>query len=360
MKFYETHYEDYYHSVEKVNYHPELEEQYARFPEKLSDFDNIIVYGPPGCGKYSQILYILQRYSPTALKYEKKITAVTEKQQYTYKISDIHYEIDMALLGCNSKVVWHECFTQIVDIVSMKQEKYGIIVCKNFHSVHNELLEIFYSYLQQHPVSKTLFGSAIQIKFILMTEHLSFMPTNIVNRCYVLNIPRPARSRVHAGLGASKAQFDRAKMIQILDNIAPEDVMNNKELYSFVLAKTSTDLPKDNFNTICDTIIEEMEHASTMSVANFRDNLYDILIYNLDAFECVWYVFSYFVKCGRFLNDALHMVMEKMCLFFKQFGNNYRAIFHLENVFFGMICAIPRNGVERSCPTIQYSISPPS
>ena len=148
MKFYETHYEDYYHSVEKYNFHPLLEEQYKKFPKHISGFENTIVYGPGGSGKYSQVLYLLKRYSPSQLKYEKKITACTEKQSYTYKISDIHYEIDMALLGCNSKQLWHEIFIQIVDIVSMKNDnKFGVIVCKNFHSIHNELLEIFYSYI---------------------------------------------------------------------------------------------------------------------------------------------------------------------------------------------------------------------
>ena len=136
MKFYETHYEDYYHSVEKSNFHPELNAIYTRFPKSFSDLENLIFYGPSGSGKYSQMLYLLKRYSPSQLKYEKKITALTEKQNYTYKISDIHYEVDMSLLGCNSKILWHEIFTQVVDIVSIKTEKCRIIVCKNFHSIH--------------------------------------------------------------------------------------------------------------------------------------------------------------------------------------------------------------------------------
>ena len=38
---------------------------------------------------------------------------------------------------------------QIMDSIIAKDNKTGIIVCKNFHCIHNELLEIFYSYMQK-------------------------------------------------------------------------------------------------------------------------------------------------------------------------------------------------------------------
>jgi hypothetical protein len=81
---------------------------------------------------------MLKKYSPSHFKYEKKITIQTDKHTYTYHISDIHYEIDMSLLGCNSKILWNEIFLQIVDIISVKAEKVGFIVCKNFHMIHGE------------------------------------------------------------------------------------------------------------------------------------------------------------------------------------------------------------------------------
>ena len=184
MKFYETYYEDYIHSSEQFNIHPELTEVYNKMPDNLSKFGNIIIYGPPGVGKYTQMLNIIKKYSPSGLKYDKKINVKTEKQSYVCKISDIHYEVDMSLLGCNSKILWHEIFFQIVDIISVKSDKKGIIVCKNFHHIHTELLEVFYSYIQQYNYP----NSSIKIKFIIITEHVSFIPNNIVNSFKILSI----------------------------------------------------------------------------------------------------------------------------------------------------------------------------
>ena len=59
MKFYESHYEDYLESMNVHNIHPELKPIYAALPKHLSQLGNIILYGPPGVGKYSQVLRIL-------------------------------------------------------------------------------------------------------------------------------------------------------------------------------------------------------------------------------------------------------------------------------------------------------------
>ena len=163
MKYYETSFDEYIQSVEKYNLHPEFEPIYNSLPNRLINFENLIIYGPSGTGKYSQILYMLKKYSPSQLKYDKRITATTDKQTYIYHISDIHYEVDMSLLGCNSKTLWSEIFFQIVDILSVKPEKIGVILCKNFHLIHSELLESFYSYMQQYNHS----NSHISIKFVL-------------------------------------------------------------------------------------------------------------------------------------------------------------------------------------------------
>ena len=87
MKFYETSYEEYINSIEKYNLHQELVPICNSFPKMINKLENLIIYGPSGAGKYSQVLNIIKKYSLSDLKYDKKIMANTEKQQYIYKIS---------------------------------------------------------------------------------------------------------------------------------------------------------------------------------------------------------------------------------------------------------------------------------
>lgn len=316
MKYYETTFDEYVSSCEKNNLHEELNIQ---LPDKIENVENLIFYGPSGIGKYTQVLKHIKKYSPTQLKYQKKITITTEKQEYIYPISDIHYEIDMALLGCNSKTLWHEIFYQIVDIISIKETKVGFIVCKNFHETHNELLDIFYSYIQQYNNINAL----IDIKFILITESVSFLPNDILNSFKIINVSRPN---------------DYTKIIQNKDNhfkknmqfITNDCIMNIKEMNSFSQCKLE-DLPNDIFNIICDSIIDEI--TGNKDLFKLREKIYDIMVYNLNAIECIYYILSFFIKNG-YLNDKdTNIITKKMYNILLQYNNNYRPIYHLETIF---------------------------
>jgi hypothetical protein len=330
MKYYETHYDEYINSVEKYNIHPELIDMINHFPSKNSELNNCIFYGPIGSGKYSQVLKIIKKYSPSDLKYDKKITLQNEKQNYVYRISDIHYELDMSLLGCNSKIIWHEAFLQIIDIISVKQDKFGIIICKNFHLIHSELLEIFYSYMQQYNSQ-----SIIKLKFFIITEHISFIPTNILNSCQIINIKRPTKNH-YKNMISSQFSNTNGK-INILNQIELNGILNLKETRYFSMINHVEDIPKDIFNIICDNIIQEISKEDKLSFTDFRDTLYDILTYNLDVAECLWYILRYFVENNSLNSQDITDILDKSYYFLKYYNNNYRPIYHLESIMFYII-----------------------
>jgi DNA polymerase III delta prime subunit len=314
MKFYESHFEEYLSATSKINLHPKLTKIYDNFPKKFTDLKNIIFFGPNGVGKYSQMLHSIKKYSPTELKYEKKITLLFNKQSYFFKISDIHYEIDMSLLGCNSKLLWHDIYQQFIDIISAKTEKSGIIVCKCFHEIHSELLENFYSYMQQNNTF------SLDIKFILITEELSFIPDNILNCCEIVNISRP-----------SKTQYSKCLKKKVHQNLPLENITNTK-----ILHQCKSEFPI-NHEITCNKIIKNMIHYEAISFLKFRDILYDIFIYNLDIYKCVWYILSSLIIKNKINESNLSEIMIKTYSFFQYYNNNYRPIYHLENYLYSIV-----------------------
>ena len=248
MKFLESHFEEYTNEVEKMNLHPKLQKCYSHFPDRIDKLGNVIFYGPSGVGKYSQMLHSIKKYSPTDLKYEKKLSLTYDKKQYFFKISDIHYEIDMSLLGCNSKLLWHDIYQQIVDILSAKTEKTGIILCKDFHNIHSELLENFYSYMKDNN------ALSINIKFILLTEEISFMPDSILNCCEIINISRP-----------TKVSYTKCSKQKLPNDIKIENIVNIKYLH------TGINELMYPYKIICDKIIKEMIDIDDLKFLKFRD-----------------------------------------------------------------------------------------
>mgnify|MGYP000436049511 CR=1 FL=1 len=337
MKFYESHYEDYTESVKLYNLHPELQIVQDKLPGKISEFGNMIIYGPTGVGKYSQALNILKKYSASNLKYAKRITIQSEKLDYTYHISDIHYEVDMALLGCNSKILWRDVYMQIIDIITVKSDKCGIIVCNNFHSIHTELLEIFYSYMQQHSTN-------VCIRFILISEHISFIPNNIIQSCNIINVRRPTREQ-YSMISTSRFDNDLINRCNtktpnnILNEINVNQITNCKEVKTITIMKDCK-IPKDIFNIICDNIIAEMKNYNNLSFVNFRDAIYDMLIYNLDIAECIWYILYYFIQNNDLQNADVSDMLDRCYTFLKYYNNNYRPIYHLESILFYFITKI--------------------
>ena len=311
MKFYETHFEEYISENNRENLHPKLDKLYAKFPKSLQQLKNLIFFGPSGTGKYTQMLKSIKKYSPTELKYEKKISITYNKQQYFFKISDIHYEIDMSLLGCNSKLFWHEIYQQIIDIVSAKSDKSGIVVCKYFHEIHSELLDNFYSYMQQNN------SISVDLTFIIITEELSFIPDNILNCCEVISIQRP-----------TKIAYTKCIKNKLPTNIKLENITNIKMLHLY-----DEDLMLQ-YKIICNKIIRNMININELQFLKFRDILYDIFIYNLDITDCIWYIISCLVEEKKLDDCRLSSVLLKTYGFFQYYNNNYRPIYHLESYLF--------------------------
>jgi len=314
MKFYESHFEEYINENNRINLHPKLNKIYEKFPNSIKELKNLLFYGPSGVGKYTQMLKSIKKYSPTDLKYEKKISFTYNKQQYFFKISDIHYEIDMSLLGCNSKLLWHEIYQQIVDIISAKSEKSGIIVCKYFHEIHNELLDNFYSYMQQNDFT------TIDVKFIIITEEISFIPENILNCCEILHIGRP-----------TKTIYTKYLKEKFPNKLKLENITNIKFLHNY-----NQEL-MIHYKIITNKIIENIIHYRDIQFLKFRDNLYDIFIYNLDVSDCIWFILSTLVEQKKIKKEKFPKILIKTFCFFQYYNNNYRPIYHLENYLYFII-----------------------
>ena len=64
MKFFESHFDDYI----KINQAYPLHSSVQATTNNISDLNNLLIYGPPGVGKYTQSLAIIKQYSPSNLK----------------------------------------------------------------------------------------------------------------------------------------------------------------------------------------------------------------------------------------------------------------------------------------------------
>jgi hypothetical protein len=347
MKFFDTHFDDYIASNKKCSLHPKINKLYESFPSKIDNLKNIIFYGPKGVGKYTQALTCIKKYSSSELKYEKRLTINSNKENFIIKMSDIHFEVDMSLLGCNSKILWNDIYSQINDVVSTRFDTRGIILCKYFHKIHSELLDIFYSYMQSQSFNK------IKLIFIIITEHVSFIPDNILNNSQIINIPRPTVTNYNKCLllkttnvqgHSNDTAQSKLKNINKTSEINKTSDINKISNIKNIIADISC--LTNPHECVCDVIIGHIKNPNTITFLSFRDVLYEILIYELDINECIWYILTTLINENLLQNDFISDILLKTYIFFQYYNNNYRPIYHLENYMYNLITTI--HGFKKS------------
>jgi hypothetical protein len=129
---------------------------------------------------------------------------------------------------------------------------------------------------------QTLYQQTIQLKFILLTEEISFIPDNILNNCQIIPISRP-----------TKSQYNKILKAKLPNNIRLEEITNIKNINASI-----TQLMNPHV-IICNRIIENMNNVNELKFGTFRDMLYEIFIYNLDITDCIWYILNTLINEGK-------------------------------------------------------------
>jgi len=324
--------------------------------------NNYIFYGPSCSYKYKNALKLLQHFSPSNLKYEKKLHINLVKTDFYIKISDIHYEIDVENFIYNSKSSWNDIYNIIYNSIASSCNKKGYIVFRNFDKINYDLLDLLYNYMQ-----KELFSS-LTIKYIIITECISFIPYKILNMCKVLYFSKLNKKTIHGLCNKNNKQLFKYLSI----NNANTNVNTNTNANANTNANTNTNANDTNdsikqichkvnnpniftyldisnnlkfiehHKSICDTYIELIT-STNYNIKNIRTLLYDILIYHLNCHECFYYIIKTLIQKELIVSNKICDLIYNSLIFFKNYNNNYRPIFHLESFTLYLIEIIHEN-----------------
>jgi len=286
--------------IQEKSLHPNIQPIYPMLSKS-----NIILYGPPGSGKYTQAINILSLYSKSNLKYETKININYNDDEHYYKITDTHIEVNFELLGCKAKNVWHSIFVAIQAMTGTRPFIY--ILCTNFQTIHSDLLKVFDCYMQKNDIG------GIEIYYIIVTAAYSFIPGNIRNKCYTINIAKPSKTNILKVFGKKHRPY----------------ISLNEYIYN-------TELPvygNKMFTQMVDFIID----VDSFNIERMRELLYNILQYNVSIMDLINYVIhDLYVK--KYITERNCMeCFIKTHQFMKLYNNNYRSIFHLEKYVLTLI-----------------------
>jgi DNA polymerase III delta prime subunit len=313
----------------------------------ISHMPNMLITGSQGVGKYHFVLSLLQHLSPSRLRIYKKICVET-KNTYLLPASDIHYEVDFSQMIINAKTIWMDILKSITDIITSND---AVIVCKNIHQMNEELLDIFY-YLM--PKTET-------IKWIFISEHVDFIPNEIIHICEHISLKRPTkqfymslREKIQHGEETPHARLDgdieNIINTQMIHDTIPMDTMEKihyvKDHPTHILENeivhSHTAKMTDAFGNIpiAKTLASIIIKNDDYNIVEIREQLYHILTYHIPLEDVMMAVYEELVK-ERTTIELTETHMMKICALnldvLNYYKNNYRPIYHLEKWFYSLV-----------------------
>ena len=277
--------------------------QLSKIIEDHNEIKNMIIYGPENSGKYVFALDILRNFSNQNLKYYKKTEITINKVNYIFMMSDIHFEIDMNLLGTSFKQIWYDFYDHICNIIQCRSNKKGYILVKNFQDIPDELLNQLYSFMQNKMIKN------INISFIFISREISFIPKNIREICILFTCPI-------------------------------KKIKKNKKKYLFT--KEHEQCSDDLFNYCNETFYNILKNNSTISNSStstyndLRVKIYNLFIRNYNIHYCISYIIQkYFIEYN-IKKDKISLFMYNFCNEMKYYNNNYRPIYHIEHLLLNL------------------------
>jgi hypothetical protein len=153
-----------------------------------------------------------------------------------------------------------------------------------------------------------------------LTQEISFIPDNILNCCEIISVPRP-----------TKILYNKCVKNKLTPDFKLENISNIKNLY---LSGENNHHLMQHYKIICDKIINMLVSDEQVNYLKVRGVLYDVLIYNLNISESIWYILSSLIQQKKIRQESVSRLLMKTYIFFQYYNNNYRPIYHLENYFF--------------------------
>lgn len=307
---------------------------------------NYIIYGPMGCGKYTMAMNLIRPHSECSLRMCKTLNVTFNKKSYYIQMSDVHFEVDFNMMGSSAKLFWVHLYQIICDIVVLRKNRRAYILCKNFVSITNDLLDIFQTYVSPN----NCMNNNCDLSFIILTDCVSFIPNNIISMFTLMRVPIHVRENGIEMCGVSEAEENMKNVVVMgVDNLVTAKKAGKFEPYRYK-------------RVILSNVEDMIYNYCPQNSLGMRNALYDVYIYNWNIYELIWQILSRLVtKYDEELRGSSFSTHEQFkslivaqCFYLTDslelYNVNYRPILHIEKMMIQFVTLIRQlNDLKESC-----------
>ena len=249
---------------------------------------NLLIYGANDDENYKTFIDYIDSFSPNNTTKRLRINMLSG-YDISIKKGNLHFELDMDMIT-NTKV-WVELYDHIRDIIIAKKMNRCILLLKNFQRISLDILETFYSMLEDTDGGK--------LSFVILTRSITFINQSIQKRFVVVKPKCKSGNSLH-----------------------------------------------ESYKIVCDHIVKFIVTIDDINYHDIRTNAYKILTNNLNQNDCVTYIIDELIR-GKYVSITREF-LDNITLHINGINKNYRSIYHLEGLLVYLIIHI--HGLQ-DCPS---------
>lgn len=307
--------------------------------ENYESMPNLLIHGPPGCGKHTLINLLLQDIFDDSINdiftetyyiknYGNTVVDVDIQQsRYHLIIEPNNTGIDKYLI---QEIVKEYAKKKIIN-VSYNKYPFRVVLINNVDNLH---------YYAQTSLRCTMEKYHKTCRFILCASQTSKIIDPIKSRCLDVRIPAPSRddmlNMVYYILLNEHRLISRRKINRIIDageyNTKKTLWILNMSLYGIndyeLLWKKSLD---KLIELMIDFKNEKVSVLNDKLIPTTRNILYNIFITNIPGIEILHEIINKIIKSNQFDTDLLYIILQSSSEIETRLNKGKRSIIHLDS-----------------------------
>jgi DNA polymerase III delta prime subunit len=326
-------------TIDELDFKNELLNKFIKID--IEEINNLLFYGPRGCGKSIKIYAFLASIFDKKVYDIKNIIHEAEKKEMVYKMSIYHIEVDVEALGSNERLFINSFIKPYIETRNIGLDIPKIIIMKNADLLSN---------ISQMMLRRLIEKNYMSVRFFFEASSLSRLAEPILSRFLIIRIHMPTLLEIKDALNkfiyknALELYNDTKTKNSVIDYILKEsnkidNKPNLKKIFGFLRYYIATKkhfhfLYYDKFEELFELIIQKK--ISFVNLQKIRDIVNELYINNVQSTELIFYLFEKMINYKND-NDIIRSILELTveCDINLKKGN--KECLHLESYIIGII-----------------------
>jgi replication factor C subunit 3/5 len=331
----------------KNKYEPKIKEDLDFNTKLIPLLNNLIIVGPPGSGKRTRALVIineLKNRDNRVFKIKYNETSIdktpTDKTTFTYGESFHHIEITPTGFTSDDRVILTNFVKSIIKIPRYYTEDKHIILIRDANKLSNLVFQALRVLMEKY------YKNAV---FIFLVENMSRIPSPIISRCIFLKNPSPTDTDIskiiHKITDGENIKISNLNVRKIIENAKFVEYVDLNNLFYVLQMSFPTYEKYSMFNIDSFQLVDKLytyikmpiNKINIKTISEIRDVIYDIMLNEIKLVDVYHHILNNLMESDCYNESQKLSIIQLISELERSSKQGNKEPIHLEALVFNLI-----------------------